>query len=221
MNNPKTRMVYDDARHYVLTARERFDIIASDPLDVFVKGTAALYSKEYFDVIKQHLNPGGFFTLYVPLYESDENTVRSELATFLAAFPYGSVWANTRDGLGYDMVFMGQAEPLKINLDEVQRRWSRPDYAPVVESLREVGISSPIDLFATYTGGQYDLGEWTKGADLNTDGDLRLQYIAGWGINSQMEDHIYRQMLRYHRPPEGIFTGSPELLNALRAASPR
>jgi spermidine synthase len=187
-------------------------------LDVFVKGTAALYSKEYFEVVKQHLNPGGMFTLYVPLYESDENTVRSELATFLEAFPYGSVWANTRDGLGYDTVFMGQAEPLNIDLDELQQRWTRSDYAPAVESLRQVGISSIVDLLATYTGGKLDLGEWTKGAEINTDRDLRLQYIAGWGMNSQLEDHIYRQMLSYRKAPENLFTGSPELVQSVLSA---
>ena len=215
MLNPKTRMVYDDARHYVLTTRDKYDIIASDPLDVFVKGTAALYSKEYFDVVKQHLNPGGMFTLYVPLYESDERTVRSELATFLAAFPHGTVWANTRDGQGYDTIFMGQVDPLVVNLDEVQQRWNRPDYQPVADSLRQVGVSSIADLFGTYTGGKSDLGEWTKGADLNTDQDLRLQYIAGWGINSQLEDYIYRQMLRYRRMPQNVFTGSPELVQSV------
>jgi spermidine synthase len=218
MLNPKTRIVYDDARHYVLTTREKYDIIASDPLDVFVKGTAGLYSKEYFDVVKQHLNPGGYFTLYVPLYESDEKTVRSELATFFASFPYASVWANTRDGQGYDMVFMGQAEPLKINLDEVQTRLNRADYRPVVDSLREVGVPSMIDLFGTYMGGLSDLGEWTKGAEINTDKDLRLQYIAGWGINSQLEDYIYRQMLRYRRMPQNVFSGSPDLLQSVLLA---
>jgi spermidine synthase len=218
MLNGKTRIEYDDARHYVLTTRDKFDVIASDPLDVFVKGTAALYSKEYFETIKRHLNPGGMFSLYVPLYESDENTVRSELATFLEAFPYGTVWSNTRDGLGYDMVFLGQADPLAINLDEVQERWNRPDYAPVVDSLRQVGISSIVDLFATYTGGKSDLGEWTKGAEISTDRDLRLQYIAGWGINSQLEDYIYRQMLRYRQTPQNLFTGSPELVQSVMQA---
>ena len=127
--DPRTHIVFDDARHYLLTTTEKFDIIASDPLDVFIKGTAALYSKEYFESVKKHLNPGGMFTLYVPLYETDEPTIKSELATFFEAFPYGTVWANTRDGLGYDMVFMGQLEPLKINLDEIAERANRPDYA--------------------------------------------------------------------------------------------
>jgi spermidine synthase len=214
-HNPKTHVVFDDARHYVLTTRDKFDVIASDPLDVFVKGTAALYSKEYFEAIKAHLNPGGMFSLYVPLYETDERTIKSELATFFAAFPYGTVWANTVDGQGYDMVFMGQAEPLKIDLDEVQRRLDSPAYAPVAQSLREIGLNSATDLFATYAGQQSDLGPWVIGAELNRDGDLKLQYLGGWGINSAMEDYLYRQMMSYRQSPSNIFTGSPERLLAL------
>ena len=218
LHNPRTRIVYDDARHFVLTTPEKFDIIASDPLDVFVKGTAALYSKEYFEAVKRHLNPGGMFSLYVPLYESDVRTVKSELATFMDVFPYGTVWANTVSGQGYDMVFLGQAGPLKINLDEIEQRLNRPDYAPVAESLREIGIHSAVDLLATYAGQKSDLAPWYAGAELNRDGDLRLQYLAGWGINSSLEDFIYRQILSYRRPPWNIFTGSPERVQSLMYA---
>ncbi len=217
LRNPRTRMVYDDARHYLLTTTDMFDIIASDPLDVFVKGTAGLYSKEYFEAVKRHLNPGGMFTLYVPLYESDERTVKSELATFLDVFPYGTVWSNTVSGNGYDMVFMGQAEPLRIDLDELQQRLDRPDYAPVVESLRDIGVNSPAELLATYTGQKADLSPWLKGAELNRDIDLRLQYLAGWGINSQQENSIYYEMLRYRRRPGGLFTGSAQRVQSLLA----
>ena len=217
-HNPKTHVVFDDARHYVITTREKYDVIASDPLDVFVKGTAALYSKEYFEAIKAHLNPGGLFSLYVPLYETDERTIKSELATFFAAFPYGTIWANTVDGQGYDMVFMGQADPLKVDLDAVQRRLESPAYAPVAQSLREIGLGSATDLFATYAGQQSDLGPWVAGAELNRDGDLKLQYLGGWGINSALEDYLYRQMMSYRKPPSNIFTGSPERLQALAYA---
>jgi spermidine synthase len=210
MNNPRTHIIYDDARHYLLTTLDKFDIIASDPLDVFVKGTAGLYSKEYFERVKTRLNPGGMFTLYVPLYESDVRTVKSELATFFDVFPNGTVWANTIDGQGYDMVFMGQVEPLKINLDELNQRIHRPDYAPVAESLRDIGVDSLVALFATYAGNQKDLEPWLRGADINRDGDLRLQYIAGWSINSRLENEIYKQMMKYRRPPLEMFTGAPD-----------
>jgi spermidine synthase len=213
--NPKTRIVFDDARHYLMTTTEKFDIIASDPLDVFIKGTAALYSKEYFDAVKQHLNPGGMFTLYVPLYETDEPTFRSELATFFQAFPNGTLWANLRDGQGYDMVFMGQVEPLAIDLDQVLHRVSRPEYAPVKQSLAEIGVYSIYDLFSTYAGNAPDLEPWTRGAQINTDQDLRLSYLAGWGINSDLADYLYREMLKYRRPPVGIFSGSSELVRPL------
>jgi spermidine synthase len=215
LHNPRTRMVYDDARHYLMTTTDKFDIIASDPLDVFAKGTAALYSKEYFEAVKRHLNPGGMFSLYVPLYESDERTVRSEIATFFEAFPNATIWANTIDGRGYDMVFLGQEGPLKIDLNALDERLRRPDYAPVAESLREIAVYSASDFFTGYAGQKSDLGPWLAGAEINRDGDLRLQYLAGWGINSALEDVIYRKMLQYRRSPANLFTGSPEKVQAL------
>jgi spermidine synthase len=213
-NNPKTRIVYDDARHYLLTTKDMYDIIASDPLDVFVKGTAALYSLEYYEAVKKHLNPGGIFTLYVPLYETDELTFKSELATFFKAFPEGSVWSNTRDNLGYDMVFMGQIGPLHIDLEKAQAKYDLPENAGVRESLHDIGIESIGDLFSTFTGTSADLNRWVGESPLNTDADLRLSYLAGWGINSDLADYLYRQMLRYRRPP-AFFTGSPEHISAV------
>jgi spermidine synthase len=217
-HNPKTHVIFDDARHYLLTTTDKYDVIASDPLDVFVKGTAAIYSKEYFDSVKAHLNPGGMFTLYVPLYESDERTVRSELATFFESFPTATVWANNIDGRGYDMVFMGQVEPLEINIDEIAQRLNRPDYQPVMESLRGIGINSEIDLFGTYAGQRVDLGNWTAGAEINRDKDLRLQYLGGWGINSRQEDFIYRRMIAHRQQPTNIFRGSPDRVMAVYQA---
>jgi spermidine synthase len=216
--NPKTHVVFDDARHYLLTTTEKFDIIASDPLDIFAKGTAAIYSKEYFEAVRQHLNPQGLFTLYVPLYETDRRTIKSELATFFAAFPYSTIWANTVNGLGYDMVFMGHLEKPAINIDEVQARLKRVDYAPVVQSLFEIGVTSINDLLSTYAGQNADLGVWSAGAELNTDSDLRLQYLGGWGINSTMEDKLYREMLAYRQIPRGLFTGSPEHVDSVMQA---
>jgi spermidine synthase len=214
-HNPKTHVVFDDARHYLLTTKDKFDVIASDPLDVFVKGTAGLYSKEYFESVKQHLNPGGYFSLYVPLYETDEQTIRSELATFFEAFPYGTVWANTWEGRGYDMVFMGQVGPLNVNLDEAELRLQRPDYAAVAESLHDIGVTSVVDLLSTYAGQKADLDPWLAGAEINRDRDLRLQYLAGWGINSNLEDVLYRRIMSYRKPPANLINGSPERLQSL------
>jgi spermidine synthase len=216
--NPKTRVVFDDARHYLMTTKDKYDIIASDPLDVFAKGTAAIYSKEYFESVKRHLNPGGIFTLYVPLYESDVRTVQSELATFFAAFPHSTIWANTINGQGYDMVFMGHLDPPRIDLDAIAERMQRQEMIPVVESLHEIGVNSLNELLSTYAGRNADLSKWSAGAELNTDADLRLQYLGGWGINSTLEDVIYRQILGYRQMPDDLFFGSKERVDSLLGA---
>jgi hypothetical protein len=123
------------------------------------------------------------------------------------------------------MVFLGSAEPVTINLDEVEARLNRPDYAPVAQSLREVGISTPFDLFSTYAGNRSDLAPWTAGADINRDSNLRLSYVAGWGINAKLNDYLYRRMLSYRHRPEGLFIGSPDkvdrLMSALQQGAPR
>src|SRR5207245_8068003 len=92
VRNPKVTVENDDARHFILTTRQTFDAVTSDPLDPWVKGAAMLYTREFFDIVKQHLNPGGAVTLFVQLYESNEDAVKSEIATFFEAFPDGIVW---------------------------------------------------------------------------------------------------------------------------------
>ena len=66
-HNPHTHIVYRRCSPLRDDHHQPYDIVASDPLDVFVKGTAALYSKEYFEAVKAHLNPGGIFSLYTCL----------------------------------------------------------------------------------------------------------------------------------------------------------
>ncbi len=218
LTDARTEIHYDDARHFILTSKEKFDIITSDPIHPWVKGTSSLYSKQYFELVKEHLNPGGIVTQWVPLYESDEATVRSELATFFQVFPNGTVWGNDIDGDGYDVVLLGQIEPLKIDLEALQQRWERPDHLNAVRSLGETGFTSPIHLLATYAGRASDLAPWLKGAAINEDLSMRLQYLAGMGLNYDQPAVIYSDMLGYRRFPEDIFRGSPDRLETLKMA---
>jgi spermidine synthase len=217
VRNPKVKVHLDDARHYLLTTNEKFDAITSDPLDPWVKGAATLYTREFFDVVKSHLNPGGVVTLFVQLYESTEEAAKSEIATFLEAFPNGAVFANTINGQGYDLVLFGQLEDAKIDVDAVQARLADPANAPIANSLREIGINSAVELFGTYAGQRTDMAGWLKDGIINTDRNLKLQYLAGLGLNLYRSDAIYKAMIRQSKYPEGLFTGSPETLKALRA----
>jgi spermidine synthase len=215
LRDKRTRVVFDDARHFVLTTPQKFDIITSDPIHPWVKGSATLYSAEYFEMVKRHLNPGGMVTQWVPLYESNLETVQSEIATFFSAFPNGTVWANDINGTGYDLVLLGQAGPAKIDLDALEQRLHRADYGPVANSLSEVNFQSSLDLMATYSGRAPDLKAWLARAEINRDRNLRLQYLAGLGLNSNQEDAIYKSLLSHRRFPEELFTGSEARRQAL------
>lgn len=217
VSNPKVHVHLDDARHFLLTTHQKFDAITSDPLDPWVKGAATLYTLEFFDVVKQHLNTNGVMTLFVQLYENDESAVKSQIATFLKAFPNGAVFANTVDGEGYDLVLYGPMQPHQINIDVVQDRLNQPENAPIVRSLQEIGIYSAVDLFGNYAGRPDDLAKWLSDAQINHDSDLRLQFLAGKSLNVYANADIYRHMIQDSHYPENYFVGQPGTLADLRS----
>ena len=217
VRNPKVRIHLDDARHYLLTTDETFDAITSDPLDPWVKGAATLYTREFFEEVKEHLNPGGVVTLFVQLYESTDAAVKSEVGTFLEAFPNGAIFANTVNQQGYDLVLFGQLGDRRINIDAVHARLISPEGEPIRRSLAQVGINSAVELFGTYAGSRTDMATWLKDAAINTDRNLRLQYLAGLGLNLYQSAAIYQRMIAETRYPEHLFEGSQRTLDELRA----
>jgi spermidine synthase len=68
LRDPRSRVIYDDARHYILITPEKFDVITTDPIHPWVKGTSTLYSREYYELVKRHLNPGGVAAQWLPIY---------------------------------------------------------------------------------------------------------------------------------------------------------
>jgi spermidine synthase len=158
-------------------------------------------------------------TLFVQLYESNTQAVKSEIGTFLEVFPNGVVWGNTNEGKGYDLVLLGQNGPTKIDVDAIEARLQRPEYAPVKKSLGEIGMHSAIDLFSTYAGRKPDLEPWLRDVQINHDRNLRLQYLAGLGLNLYQADVIYADMLRnVTKMPDDLFTATDATRTQLNAA---
>ncbi len=242
VNGKLVEVVYDDGRHFLRTTHEKFDIITSDPIDPWVKGCATLNTVEYYRMCRDHLNPGGSVSLWFPLVESNLDTTKSVIATIFQVFPNGILWSNERQSSGsdafgykerhaYDAVLFGQVEPTVIDIDGLQRRLDRLDHQLVKESLREVGFGEldtmseglavpeeGIELLATYAGQAPLLKEWSRGAQINTDRNLRLQYLAGMWLNSSMADRILSSILAYYRFTDQKFVGSPKSVRALKQA---
>jgi spermidine synthase len=219
LKDPRVEVVYDDARHFILTTKETFDIITSDPIHPWVKGAATLYTQEYLDLAKAHLNPGGVMAEWVPLYESQTAAVKSLIATFFEVFPDGSMWTHTvRGGRGDDVVIIGQPGPTRVDVEALNARFNGPAYARVEASLREIGIKSPIDLFAGYRGQKAELAPWLADAQINRDRSLRLQYLAGIGKYSFEVDDIYLELDGLRKFPASLFVASDAWKDELRRA---
>ena len=216
LDDPRVEVIYDDARHYILTSKEKFDVITSDPIHPWIKGSASLYTKEYLELAKRHLKPDGIMVQWVPLYESTSETVKSEMATFFDVFSDGSIWSNDILVWGYDMILLGKTGKMRIDVDALQQRLDQDPQHAIAQSLNEVGFRSAVELLATYTGQATDLTDWLKGAEINRDKNLRLQYMAGMGLNSEDGGLIFEDLVLFGKFPEDLFVGSEPLIKELR-----
>jgi len=215
LTNPKVEVVFDDARHFLATTREHFDIITSDPIHPWVRGNSMLFSREYYDIVRSKLKPGGIATQWVPLYETSEKAIQIQMRTFIDAFPNGTVWNTAAGGGGYDVVLVGGVEPLKVDLAELQRRIdSNPQ---LKESLREVRITSAMDVVATYGTRGADMQKWLADTPASHDFSLKLEYISGLALNVKAADPIYRNMTAERVYPHEIFLAPENTARELRA----
>jgi len=213
-DDPRVELIFDDARHFLQTTKERFDIITSDPIHPWVRGAATLYSLEYLELVRAHLNPGGVVTQWIPLYETDTRSVKSEIATFATVFPDATLWNPDLLEEGYDLVALGRTAPAPISEADIDRRLAA---SPAVrESLAGVSLRSGAAVLSTYAGRSADLAPWLAGAEINRERHLRLQYLAGLAANLEERFLIFQSMLAYRRYPADLYVASAELEAQLR-----
>lgn len=214
LDDPRTELVIDDARHFLQTTDERFDIITVDPIHPWVRGAAALYSVEFFEQCRRHLNPGGVVSYWVPMQSMTAESVKSELASFFEVFPHGTVWHTGGTSRQRHMMVVGTNEPQRIDLQQVDRL--TPAGGPIDVSLHEMGFQTPDEMLALYVADGEDLNEWMADAEINRDWSLRLEYLAGAAAYRNEREAIYKQVVAHRTWPEGLFIGDGERLEAIR-----
>ena len=207
LSDPRTEVIYDDARHFLATTDERFDVITSDPIHPWVRGAASLYSVEYHELVKRRLRPGGVVAQWVPLYETDEASAKSQIGTFVQSFPDATLWNSDFLDSGYDLVLVGQVGPARVDGEAIARRLDGD--SPLWQSLAEVGLGSTVELLQTYAGRGPDLEPWLRDAEINRDRSLRLQYLAGLALDRQDAYYIYDAIVGDRRYPRTLFQVSP------------
>ncbi len=198
LDDPKLEIVIDDARHFLATTREKFDIITADPIHPWVRGAASLYTTEFYDLCRSRLTPNGVVTQWVPLYESNPAAVKCEMATFLQAFPRASLWSGQNLATGYDIVVVGTIGDQEISPRTIAHRLrSNPE---LQRSLTEIGLPNSEALLSRFAGDGAILTDWLRDAQINRDCNLRLQYLAGLTPESQTAQEIFQAMVSRRLP---------------------
>jgi hypothetical protein len=144
--DPRVRVHVEDGRQYLQTTAVRYDLITGEPPPPHGAGVVNLYTREYFELMRTRLAPGGLVTYWLPVNQLLLRDSQAIVGAFCGAFPDCSLWG----GAAFDWMLVGThglAGPVP------EERLARPFRDPRVRSaMAEVGLEVPEQLGALFIG---------------------------------------------------------------------
>lgn len=119
--NSKVNFIAGDGRNYLLLTQQKYDIISCDPVHPGL-GSGSLYSKEYFELCKKLMKPGGVISQYLPLHKLTPDDLKTLLNTFYTVFPHSMVWIAQTHG-----VLIGSPQELRLSFSDIRAVINRID----------------------------------------------------------------------------------------------
>lgn len=161
MSNPKVHIHLDDARHFLLTTTDTYDVIVSEPSNLWVSGMVNLFTLEFYREVQRHLNPGGVFFQWIHYYRVSPDDVAGMLRTFTTVFPNTSFWVHQFG----DAFLLAHDGPAAIDMDDWLKRLSAE---ALTSDLHRIQLS-PNELFGFYLWGPADIARYCAHAPVCTD----------------------------------------------------
>jgi spermidine synthase len=124
--DPRLKIISGDGRHYLQQTPNTYDLISCDPTHPIL-GSGNLYTKDYFELCRKHLNPGGVVSQYLPLHKLRTKEFMGIISTFHSVFPNCVVWLGN-----IHAVLLGSIDPIKIDFEQWSARVAKlrqdPDF---------------------------------------------------------------------------------------------
>jgi spermidine synthase len=172
LEDPRVRTIIADGRNSLLAARERYDVIISEPSNPWMSGLASMFSEEFFRLARERLRPGEIMLQWIQSYNIRPEDFRMVVNTFRSAFPAPSIWNPVRG----DFLLLGRRESSPIDLDQVCTRF---DGNPQVRrELERIGVRAWPGILGFFMLGEADTARFAQGGGLNTDDRLPLEFSA-------------------------------------------
>ncbi|MFN8177605.1 MAG: fused MFS/spermidine synthase [bacterium] len=159
-----------DGRHWVQADRDLWDVITLEPPPPLNAGVGDLYSKEFYEICRDHLAPGGVLCQWFPMHSQTPEEYRMGLATFLDVFPDASLWLP----VGRNSFAIGvRAGGTPWTFERLRSRFAEPH---VAEAMREIGFPTPESVLATFVLNADAMHRFVADAPLVTDDRPRLEF---------------------------------------------
>jgi spermidine synthase len=173
LDEPFTELIVDDGRHYLDATDAKYDIIISEPSNPWITGCSNLFTKEFFGIARERLEPGGRLLQWIQLYGMDGPGLRSVLSAITDAFPH--VYGFMHSTSSVDLLLMASDRPLDAT---DLPRWDELDPA-VRDDLRRVDVHSSEQLWSLLALTPEDLRRLAREAPVkNTDDNMFVELRA-------------------------------------------
>ena len=210
--DPRVHVTFDDARNFLFTTRQSYDLIISEPSNPWIAGVATLFTREFYAAVRGRLAPGGVFVQWMQAYSLYPEDLRMLLATFLSEFHGATLW----HGDAPDLILMAPTPPSAEILQRAQDLFGQPRLR---EDFTQLGMEEAAGVFGFYLLDDAGLRKFSSGAQFNTDNQTLLEYHAPRSLLVHgLEDKNREAILREQKNPlPGDFP--PEARDASLAAA--
>ncbi len=157
LEDPRVRYIAADGRNALLAWRKSYDVIISDPSDIWVAGVGNLFTKEFYETARSRLKPGGVMVQWWHTHALEPEHMKLIVATFRSVFPHTSYW---RPNLG-DVILVGSPDPVPWDFQRLRAKFR--DVPGLAEDLRGIGVWSPASLFGAFALAGEDLERFLAG----------------------------------------------------------
>jgi spermidine synthase len=176
--DPRAHLTIADGRNFLLASHESYDVIRLDPPELHTAGVVNLYTREFYELARAHLRPGGIFSIWVNIVMTPEADLRLVVRTLASVFPHVSVW---RGPLRYSWVINGSDSPLGPDLSTILRHYDDPR---VRADLAAIGAPDPFAFLAHFVLAHEGTIRFAGTGPLVTDDHTRLDFSVPRSIDA-------------------------------------
>ena len=187
----KINLRIDDGRTFMAMSDESFDMITADPIHPRITGVGYLYTKEYYEQIRNRLRPGGIVTQWMPMYRVSKESFDVAFRTFISVFPNTSFWYVRGHGL-----FVATVDEFSIDYKILAERFDEP---AVRTDMASIGIHSAEQFLGHLLMDAGHIKEYLLRYDsniINTDDNAYLEYRTPFEFTEKTES-IVRDLIPF------------------------